>query len=455
MDERLIIFTVVMGILAYFFRSTGQRFRSFGQDAWERAAAQTKLEFSGGLLAGKRLRGKLRGFEVEVFEIKKGEFDHEVIAKLHGVDPGFSMAPEEGLLSQVTNDIETGDRDFDRRVRIKGDAQAALALLGHQVRRAAFRVVAKNGGEVEGQTIRVSMERIGQVQSRLDVMLGLARLLHRPSRGEIPDLLAEQALRDKSEGVRLRAFRQLVSSESLGQRASQIAPKLLSARDSALRLEAARLLLEVPGSFPKEMRRTPGQSQAAAKALDKLASGQQIDPPIRISALRALAESRHAPNALALMAEILRRPGDDGDVRRAALEGLIEAREIAALLVVQPQEAVEAELLARGLGHLDAAAQPRLLELLAHSDDAVRAAAAASLGRVGEHSSMQALRELAGTDFFKSDVQRAAADAMDKIKARSMVSHGGKISLAPLDAAEGAISLADEEEAGGEVSLAT
>lgn len=427
------------GLVAFSLAS--RIFDHFGQKEWEQAAAQTKLEFSRGLMAGNKLHGKLRGFEVEVFETPSEDPRDEVVAKVHGVDPGFTMTPE-GLLSKVMGDIETGDPDFDRQVRIKGDTELALALLSRRVRNAAARVVVDHGGEVSGQTIRVPMDRIGQAKSRLNLMLNLARLLRRPSSQEIPDLLARQALRDKS-GVRLRAFRQLISSESRSQRVCSIAEELLSVRDPALRLEAAWLLLEVPG-----------QSQAAVKAHAKLAAGRHFDPPIRISALKALAASQRLPDALPVMAEILHGPDEDGDVRRTALEGLIEARDAAELLAARPEGSAEAELLARGLGHLDAAAQPRLLELLEHPEDRVRAAAATSLGRVGELSAIPALHELAGTDFFKSGGKRAAAEAMEKIRSRSVVSQAGEISMVTVEPLEGAVSLEDEEEAGGEISLA-
>ncbi|MEO1087054.1 MAG: hypothetical protein AAFY88_22690, partial [Acidobacteriota bacterium] len=410
-----------------------------GNKTWEDAAARTKLEFSNGFFEGKSLRGRLRGLDVKVFEVKQGNSEKQLVAEVRGVDPGFSLAPERGLASLILRDIETGDRDFDAQVRITGDPDFALPMLGQRVRRVATAVVGAEGA-VDDRKIRVPLDHLGQASSRLGTMLTLAELLRRPSFREFPKLLAEQALKDPSPGVRLRAFRQLLASKSRGPLVRSLAIKLLGVRDAALGLEAGRVLLGVPE-----------RSAAAAKTLIRIASGRHLDPSVRVSALEALAASRERPAALPTMSEILRRPDDSVDVRRASLKGLIRARQSAELLAIRPEGAEEAQLLAEGLGQLDGAAQPRLLELLGHASGRVRAAAATSLGRVGDVSSMAALHEVAEGGFFKAAEARAAAEAMERIKGRAGASQAGEISIVAQAPLEGAVSPADEDETGGEV----
>lgn len=233
-----------------------------------------------------------------------------------------------------------------------------------------------------------------------------------------------------------------VSADPGGPLARSVAEKLLGVRDAALGLEAGRSLLDVPA-----------HSAAAAKTLIRIAASQHLDPAPRVSALEALAESRERPAALPTMAEILRRPGDHADVRAAALDGLVEARHSAELSAVQPASDAEALRLAEGLGNLDGSAQDRLRELLVFPSGRVRAAAAASLGRVGDVSSVGALHGLVEDGFLKSAEAKAAAEAIEQIKAREGASQAGEISVVAVEPLEGAVSPVDADEDGGEVSL--
>ncbi|MEO1366510.1 MAG: HEAT repeat domain-containing protein [Acidobacteriota bacterium] len=414
--------------------------RSFGNGAWEEAAAENDLEFSSGFFESRSLRGRRRGFDVKISEIKKGKNRTEIVAEVRGVPAGVSLAPERGLASLILRDIETGAPDFDARVRVSGDPDLALGVLGQNVRRAVS-VVVNQGGAVKDGSMRMALDRLGQIPSRLDSMLGLAELLRRESGRDLPKLLAEQALRDGSPGVRLRAFRQLLESRPRDARTRSLAEKLLGARDAELSLEAGRLLVRIPE-----------RSSTAAKRLIQIASGRHVESSTRVSALEALTGSRGRPAAVPAMAAILRAPGEPPDVREAALGGLVRARRAEELLSIRPAGDREATLLAEGLGRLDGAAQPRLLELLGHDSSRVRAAAATSLGQVGDVSAMAALHALAESGLFKSADDRAAAEAMEQIKARSGASQGGEVSVVAVKPLEGAVSRSDDDE-GGEVSL--
>ncbi|MEO1366511.1 MAG: hypothetical protein AAFX50_05005, partial [Acidobacteriota bacterium] len=195
------------------------------------------------------------------------------------------------------------------------------------------------------------------------------------------------------------------------------------------------------------------RAAAAAKTLIRIASGQHLDPGPRVSALEALAASRERSAALPTMAEILRRPEDPADVRMAALDGLIEARHSAELLAVDPANDAEALRLAEALGSLDGAAQGRLRELLVFPSGRVRAAAATSLGRVGDVASLGALHGLAEDGLLKSAEARAAEEAMARIKAREGASQDGEVSVVAVRPLDGAVSPVDADDDGGEVTL--
>ena len=317
-------------------------------------------------------------------------------------------------------------------------------MLDEEARLLAEIVITGCRGEVKQQIIRVTGSGIRQAGSTLEPMLDLAQHLRRPPDSEIPALLAERALHDPSHGVRLQAFRQL-SSFSRSEQARSTAEQLLDAPSAGLRLEAGRLLL----------RASPERSASAARELSKLVTRRDVDSSIRRSALEALTASSHRQAAIPMMLEILRRPSDEPPVvRRAALEGLVRAEAREELLEIQPAGWAEAEALARGLGCFDISAQPRLLQLLEHSEDRVRMAAVDSLGRVGDSGSIAALRQVAGKDtLFKSALARAAEQAIGEIKSRSGGFQRGEISLVAVAPLEGAVSQAGDPEAGGEISL--
>ncbi|MCG8457454.1 MAG: HEAT repeat domain-containing protein [Holophagales bacterium] len=413
--------------------------------AWRAVGAVLGLGHSKGFMGKNTLHGSLRGFGVVVTNASEGQGNQKLVAQVHGVDPGFTLARDSALLRMVKPDIETGDQVFDERTRIEGDADRALAVLGDEARRLTEIVITGSNGVVEHETIRVSFRDIRQAGSILEPMLDLAKHLRRTQDSEIPVLLAERALHDSSQGVRLQAFRQLSSSLPHSERALSTAEQLLDTPSASLRLEACHVLLQAG----------PERSVPAAEMLVELAARRHVDSSIRRSALEALTGSRHRQLAIPAILEILRRADEELPViRRAALEGLFRAGANKELLEIQPVGTADAEVLARGLGGLDTSAQPRLVQLLEHPDDRVRVAAASSLARVGDLDAIAVLRRVAGTGtLFKSAVAREAEHAIREIKSRSGGSQRGEISMVAVAPLEGAVSQADGAEAGGEVSL--
>lgn len=426
---------------------------SLSRAPWKKAALRLGLEFqSRFILATPLLRGQLREFEVEVFPQGKA-----ICIEVHGVDPGFSLGRESAMSRLITSDLETGDSDFDHKIRIAGDADLALAVLGHETRSLVGRLVYYDEDEVSDGKIRKRVVGFEDVRAALDSMLDLAEALQRPEPEQVPWLLSRRALEDSSLGVRQRAFHLLATSGFRGDEARHTARHLRDVADAALRLEARRVLLREPKPEGAE----------AARSLMRMAQ-QLSDPSLRIRAINSVASSAFRKEHVSDMADLLRNPSKDlsknpPDVRRAALAGLVRARALDELLQVElgddPDEAVE---LARGLRRIgDSAAQPRLLELLRHSKAQVRVEAAKALGAVGDVHAVGELRNALDSGVLaKLALGRAAEAAIELIKGRLGGTQAGEISIVDPVPLEGAVTTAAEDgegasntSRGGEVSL--
>lgn len=419
---------------------------------WKRVARFLGLEFHQSfLLASPRLRGTLRGFEVEVFQ-----YDKAIGLDVRGVDPGFTLERDSILAQMISPDIETGDADFDGRTRIKGDVDRALALLDHETRQAVDRLVERDDDKIGSERIRKKVFDFQDIGPTLDAMLDLAEVLRCPTQEDLPRLLSRRALEDPSPGTRLRAFRRLASSFYRTDEVLQTARQLRDTESTPLRLEALTTLLREPA---------PEGADAAGELMNLVQ--QDPDPTLRCAALGAVAGSAFRNDCVPAMAELLRLPGaasqaEPPQVRRAALAGLVKARALDELLRIElSEDRDEAMDLAEGLGKIgDSAAQPRLLLLLQHSSDRVRAGAARALGEVGDLRAVEELRKAVDSGWLaKLALGRAAESAIDQIQDRFGGSQAGEISLASVAPLDGAVSrTADTADAdggnGGEVSLA-
>ena len=402
-----------------------------------------------------QLSGQVRGVDLTVVKVKGG-----VAVRISGVNPWFSLRRRGVLARRTSSDVETGDAEFDDRVRIEGDRDFAMALLDEGARRLALEVVHGFGGAVGNGAMEVTVRTIRHVPEVLRPMTELAPRLHRPSSNELPERLAHNALNDPSPAFRRRAF-EILSEQFAG--ASELpltARELLEAESVEFRLQAAASLLRESDRDDDGLR--------AAQILVEIAEMRALDSSDtaqRQRALLALAESDHSELVVPVCWTILmERLDEPWPVRLAALSALIEAEALDELLGVEPMlhperaEPPEGELLARGLGRLgDVRAQPRLVELLEHDDETVRKSAAESLGSLGDVGAVAPLRRLAGLGgLLPTSAASAAEAAIVRIQSRAGGTQAGEISLAPVEPLEGAVSPADETEVveGGEVTLA-
>ena len=414
---------------------------SMSRERWQKAASRLGLEVQQDFLfSSPRLRGQLRGFDVEVFQ-----YDKAIGIDVHGVDPGFTIRRDSAIARMIRPDIETGDPEFDQRCRIEGDEDFVFAVLDYETRNAINLLVDRDDNKLSDRR-----------------MLDLAERLRRPTRAEVSKLLSKRAIEDPHQSVCLRAFRRLASGYYRSDELRETARALRDSQDISLQVEACRVLLRDPD--------TEG-AEAARKLMGVVQ--RHADPSLRRRALEAVAGSAfyrkdYVPAMAALLGQRDSKPSDKPreaapELRPAALQGLVKARALDELLRVElsddPDEAVD---LARGLRQIgDVTAQPRLFELLRHSRDRVRAAAAEALGDVGDVRAVEELRKALDSRLVtKLTMGRAAESAIDQIKSRLGGSQAGEISLAKVEPLEGAVSPSDADFAareddgtGGEVSL--
>ncbi|MEM8932993.1 MAG: hypothetical protein AAGE94_17540, partial [Acidobacteriota bacterium] len=286
-----------------------------GRRTWKSVAADLGLTYTPSLMAGKKLQGRHRGFDIRIEEVSEGNHGKKLMIQVSGVDPGFTLGRDSALLRMIKPDIETGDQLFDQRTRIEGDADWALALLGDEARRLTEIVVSGWNGELKRKVLSASYKKIEDTASTLETVLDLAQRLRQPAPHELPKLLMERAGHDPSSPVRLQALRRLASSTAFRKEALATAETLLDSSSDALKLEACRLLV---GS-------NSDKRDLAAKDLAGLATWHWVDSSVRRSALEALGESRYQRSAIATMGQLLRQPDTPPRIRSTALDGLIRA----------------------------------------------------------------------------------------------------------------------------------
>ncbi|MEM6794679.1 MAG: hypothetical protein AAF725_11920 [Acidobacteriota bacterium] len=436
------LFSLFIAAVVVFSRANRKR--------WQKVADQLGLQMLAPFLGSRSLQGQMGGFSVSVTAESRGKTS-VLVAQVHGVHPGFSLGRDGSLQQLLSSDIEIGDVEFDRRIRVEGDPQLARALLGSKARRLATHVVGgpTGGGQLKKGDLKAPMREIKEAPAVLGQMVELAKLLKVPNpRDGIADLLAKRALEDPSRGVRLQALRQLSASARWRKMAHTTAEQCLRSPDPALCLEAARILLR-----SREAR----SMDRATDALLSLATQSHLELSTRATALKALTPQLAGEKAVTAMIRILdRRPQEPEPLRRAALDGLIAARSDR-LMRLPVYSDSEHEALAAGLERLGQDAEERLVAMLRHPNDRVRLVAARSLKAVGTLEAVAPLRQVAGSErLFRSAAARTASEAIEAIKQRSGKSEQrGAISIAQVAPLVGAVSEADDAEAGGEVSLSS
>ena len=348
-----------------------------------------------------------------------------------------------GKLFGGAEEIATGDAAFDADFEITGEAEEVHAHLDAPGRR-AIRALLRNEGERgflgDGE---VGYDRPRQLFTRDGFTEGIRRLRQlaatlatggRTRRAA----LADSALSDPVEGVRLECLHALLTGHPSSPEAERAAHGTLRIPGDAARLEAARYLGPV-----------------AVEALLDLVSRSEVSISVRVEALDSLlgAPVRGQEALLGRALEVAFGSG------QPALQGrAVAAAGSLAWAGLRPHlerlgagaDDTLAVGCAQALGAIgDADAEAALMVLLKRRSAPVQVAACEALGTMGSVRSVEHLLPLTRGLLRSGDLKAAATMAVDRIQARAGDAAGGRLSLVDPQAMAGEVSLVD----GGEVSF--
>jgi hypothetical protein len=174
-------------------------------------------------------------------------------------------------------------------------------------------------------------------------------------------------------------------------------------------------------------------------------------PGVRRQCLQALLERAPTSDAAAAALRVALNDSDERvRVLAARRSAGAESQEALLALSASKDDDVCREVAEALVAVADPRVEPALVELLSRPADAVRAAAARSLGRVGSIAAVEPLLVLTKGALFGGAARDAARDAVRRIQERLGDADAGRLSLAEAGN-EGAVSLAEPE---GALSLA-
>jgi hypothetical protein len=352
-----------------------------------------------------------------------------------GLAPRLTLRPE---TTGGARDVEVGDDDFDREVRVEGTPAVALAILDAATRQ-AVRTLVRGPFVVEGHpplpvtgrvdegVLRIwASPRERDLSAVLRAALALAARLMAPS--DLAQRLARNLAVEPNAGVRRRNLLALVREFPDHEATREALRAMRNDRDAELRLQAG-IALGLEG------RDILMEVAANAKAGDKASA----------RAVTALGPSLTLQEATSLLKEACRAVR----VQTArACVGILgnHGRDAMPLLCDALNESALGDVAARALGAMDdPSAEAPLLRALAEGSPTVRRAAAQALGRVGTRGAVAALRQAEA----EADLRTAARQAIASIHSRLAGAGQGQLSLAEDQA--GRVSLA--ETTAGQLSL--
>jgi len=420
MEPLLPLVAMAVGLsVAYLVNSFRRQARMRAWDAAARASGLRDVRSGAGMLfEGEALEGEAEGLHVRLESYRRGRSESGtriVVSGLgHGIG-GLSLRRESLGTAFEKNvvgerEIEIGDRAFDERFYIRGQAQMAWAVLGPQVRGPLSDLLL---GQVDAGPAGRAPVSASLADGRLEV-----KVRHSPFAGESLDRLPAIL------GSVLRIARSLVVGDDIARR---IADNIEHEPSDGVRLRALVLLAR---EFPEH----PATVERLRAAL--------LDPADEVQLRAALALDAEGRDTLL---RLVTRPADDACVARA----------IGALGARLPHELAESTLrraLAAGpacrettlacLEHLRQFGRPDdealLIGALGPEDDAVAEASARALGRIGGVAAVEPL--LKASHSGRRGVYR---QAVAEIQSRLPGAGAGQLSLAADET--GALSLADAD----------
>ena len=436
----------VAGIIAVTLWASEKELRETN-DAWEQAAAGLGAKFKRAKLAEQRsIEGKVRDCTIEVSEVPQGKgvkTRFEVLCR--GIPTGLALRGEggaAGLKKLFTGeDVQLGDPPFDAMVNVTGPEDTALAALGHQARRALYSLCSReSSAKVACGTVTV--EKPGKIRSGPELarlaeeLIELAHLLRVTS---VSEALAWNARMDAVAGSRLRNLTILARDYPGSAALAEAAASALGDSDARVKLAAARA---IGGDRERDV-------------LESLIGRSEGGPEIRVAALERLVETRPYQEVARHVALVLR--SHEPKELRAAIVAAASGRDASAverLCTIAESKAPEvAAAAAASLGEIgDPRAQATLVKLLSYESAEmfavdVRQRAAVALGRLGTIEAVEPLLPLAHA-VLPGAVRDAARDAVRAIQSRLGEAGAGRLSVVGTPDAAAGLSLVEEVGAG-------
>ena len=381
---------------------------------------------------GVELKARTGPLEVRI-ETSRNERRSNQIAVVIPGSPDFSTVRLLHQSQLPAREIEIGDQPFDDMFLIQGPVPLVLALLDAETRRLLISVNLKSPLEMSHGGLRVDLAD-EKIPSLLPLLLDIGQRFAQPI--DIPQRLAENALRDPKAGVRLQNLLLLIREHPEDPRTAEVLRTACSDSSPEIRLRAAKesgaegrgILLEVAESLSDD--------SLCAEAVSAL--GQEL-PFERVQAILDRArQARRIQTARACL-EVLGR------------NGAVTAVSVLAKVMAQEKDELAADA-AQALGETgNPAAEPWLIPALQREEKDLRVAAANALGRVGSAVAVLPLKELAEGFWLDHDLRRATRQAIAEIQSRLQGASPGQLSLAGAEA--GQLSLAQAE--AGQLSLST
>jgi len=415
------------------------------ESAWTEFARRFGLTHDpGGIVRKPRVRGSVDGFalRLETVERRDGEsqetFTRLVVSGGGRIPPDLTLG-NEGFFSAVMRsigrgDVATGDAGFDDAIRVGGDAAVALALLGHDTRRAIESAIGNGIALERGDLV---WEKAGR-SADVDLLDSKAR--------ELLDLANRLSIRESEIAGRLLANVRSDPSPEARRRSLEALFERYPGRDGTI--EAARAALRETSGETCAIAAEALPGDEGADALAALARNPSASEAARVRALRALARSGDAARAGPAVESALASPGREPALRRAAVAAAGDLRLASALpRLIALSDGASGELaaaLATAIGAIGSAeGESAALRLLARDETAVRIAAASALGEIGGRDAVAPLLSLTGGILPFGELRAAATEAVRAIQARLGPAERGGLALSDVLRADGALSEPD------------
>ncbi len=377
-------FAIILTLGLFFWEQASKGKR---RERWAAIATRHGLDYD----RADTMSGRIGETTVSVNVVSRGSGknrrDYTQVTMSGGLPAGLELA-REGFFSSFSDDVRTGDRDFDDAVRIKGNRGLALAVLDGTMRPFVKGLVQEHWSYADGTWTLLHPKMLkDELDAAIEIGLQAAERFREGGRA-IPTKLAERAQNDPDASVRRTCLEHLDQHFAASKQRRAAFEAALHDRSASVRLMAGLALEHLPTLIALATTTTMVPDSVRATAAAGLASAP--DDPAVIAAVEALIDEH---------------------------EGMDKALLIALVRLLREVPSARAEWTS--------------VALLASNDDDVKLEAIKTLAKVGTVDSVRALLPLRDRAFaMLSETAGAAKDAILQIQARAGGGEAGALSVA-------------------------